>query len=108
MFREALDLVPEPLEEWEASTWLFTSIGDCFYSMGAFDEAIDALANATKCPDALGNPFIHLRLGQCYFEIKNEEKAADELMRAYMGDGAAIFEDEAPKYLEFLKSRANL
>jgi hypothetical protein len=55
-----------------------------------------------RCPEAIGNPFIHLRLGQTQFELGNKDRAADELMRAYMGAGAEIFAEEAPKYLEFL------
>ena len=31
--------------------------------------------------------------------------AADELARAYMGAGTEIFENDDPKYLEFLKTK---
>ena len=58
------------------------------------------------CPDAIGNPFIHLRLGQCQFELGNPDRSADELMRAYMGGGPEIFGNDDPKYLEFLSTRA--
>ncbi len=57
------------------------------------------------CPDAIGNPFIHLRLGQCQYELGNEEQAADELARAYMVAGDEIFDTDDPKYLEFIKSK---
>ena len=40
------------------------------------------------------------------FELGNEPRAADELMRAYMGAGPEIFADEDPKYIEFLASKA--
>jgi hypothetical protein len=55
------------------------------------------------CPDAIGNPFIHLRLGQCQFEIGNLKRAADELARAFLMEGLALFEDEDPKYIEWIK-----
>jgi hypothetical protein len=58
------------------------------------------------CLDAIGNPFLHLRLGQCQFELGALDGAADELMRAYMGAGSDIFKDQDPKYLRFLQSRA--
>ena len=45
-----------------------------------------------RCSDALGNPFIHLQLGQCQFELGNEQIAADELTRAYVAEGNDIFE----------------
>src|SRR5262249_9180277 len=66
----------------------------------------DNLSNAMHCPGAIGNPFLHLRLGQCQFELGALDRAADELMRAYMGAGADIFKDQDPKYLKFLQSRA--
>jgi hypothetical protein len=56
-------------------------------------------------PDALGNPFLHLRLGQCRFELGDLDRAADELARAYMADGEDVFDGEDPKYLAFLKTR---
>lgn len=105
---EALELIPEPLEDWEASTWLFTSIGDALFHLGQHEKALDALSNAIRCPDGLGNPLIHLRLGQVQFELGKLDRAADELMRAYMGAGPEIFEEDDPKYLEFLKTRAIL
>jgi hypothetical protein len=55
---------------------------------------------------AIGNPFLHLRLGQCQFELGNFDRAADELTRAHVGAGAEIFEG-ADKYFTFLKTRLN-
>lgn len=57
------------------------------------------------CPGAIGNPFLHLRLGQCQLELGNNDQAADELTRAYMAEGTTIFQDEDPKYLAFLKTQ---
>jgi tetratricopeptide (TPR) repeat protein len=101
----ALELVPQPMEEWEASTWLLTAIGDAHFLSGNYSLAIKALTDAMCCPNALGNPFIHLRLGQSYLEVGDQFQAADELIRAYMGDGKDIFENQDPKYFNFLKSR---
>lgn len=102
---EALELVPEPRTQWEASTWLLTAIGDACFLAGAYPQARNALSDAMLCPDAIGNPFIHLRLGQAQLELGNEARAADELARAYLKEGVAIFQDEDPKYLAFVKSK---
>jgi hypothetical protein len=72
---------------------------------GDFVAGRDNLANSMHCPDAIGNPFLHLRLGQCQWELGNLDRAADELTRAYMGAGDEIFESEDPKYLSFLKTK---
>lgn len=65
----------------------------------------ETLSFAMRCPDAMGNPFLHLRLGQCQFELAALDRAADELARAYMGGGPELFSQEDPKYLAFLKTR---
>ena len=101
----AWDLLPEPRIEHEAATWLLTAIGDSNFRSGEIVEARDHLSNAMHCPGAIGNPFIHLRLGQCQLDLGDEKRAVDELTRAYMAEGEKIFEGENPKYLTFLKTK---
>ena len=102
---EAMELLPEPMTEWEAATWLLTAIGDANFLSGNFAQARDALSDAMHGPGAIGNPFIHMRLGQAQFELGNMDKAADELARAYLQEGSAIFENEDRKYVVFIRSR---
>lgn len=104
---EALGLLPEPTTDWEAATWLLAAIGDAHFLAGDYEHARAALSDAMHCPDAIGNPFLHLRLGQSQFELGNLERAEDELTRAYMGAGPSIFKHEDPKYFEYLKSVLN-
>ena len=103
---EAFDLLPEPKTDWEAATWVLAAIGDANFRSGDFVAGRDNLSMAMTCPDAVGNPFLHLRLGQCQFELAELDKAADELLRAYMSAGKEIFSEEDTKYFEFLKTRA--
>ncbi len=104
-YQDALALVPEPKTDWQAGTWLFTAIGDCEFLLGAFAAAREALQQAVLSPDGLGNPFIHLRLGQAHFELGNLDKSADELARAYMDAGPEIFDGEHPKYWAFMQTK---
>lgn len=99
----AWDLLPDKKHDWEAATWILTAIGDANFLSGNIEAGRDNLSNAMHCPDAIGNPFIHLRLGQCQFELGNLKRAADELARAYLLDGLAVFEDENPKYIDWIK-----
>ena len=101
-YQYAWNLLPDPKEDWAAATWILVAIGDAHFLNSNYPAALTALEHAMRCPEAIGNPFIHLRLGQTQFELGNKDRAADELMRAYMGTGAEIFAEEAPKYLEFL------
>lgn len=100
----AWDLLPEPQTDWEAATWILAAIGDANFLGGDYAAGRDNLSLAMHCPDAIGNPFLHLRLGQCQFELGDLDRAADELARAYMGAGPEIF-DGADKYFAFLKTR---
>lgn len=102
---EALELLPEPITDWEACTWLLTAIGDAHFLAGNYEYARKALSDAMHCPRAIGNPFTHMRLGQAQFELGNMDRAADELARAYIREGLKIFEGENPKYVRFIKSR---
>jgi len=101
----AWELLPEPQTDWEAATWVLGAVGDANFLSGDYEAGRDNLSNAMQCPDAIGSPFLHLRLGQCQFELGDQDRAADELARAYMGAGHSLFEDEDPKYLMFLKTK---
>ena len=100
----AWNLLPEPKTEWNATTWLLGAIGDANALGGDYAAGRDNLSLAMHCPGAIGNPFLHLRLGQCQFELGNMDRAADELARAYIGAGSDIFEG-GDRYFDFLKSR---
>jgi tetratricopeptide (TPR) repeat protein len=107
-YRDALGLVPQPAEDWEATTWILAAIGDLYFQEEKIEKALAAFEDAVHCPGGLGNPFIHLRLGQCSFDLGKMDRAADELTRAYMGAGREIFEADDPKYLRFLETKIKL
>ncbi|MER6504743.1 tetratricopeptide repeat protein [Streptomyces sp. NPDC001455] len=108
LYVEALRLLPDDPSDWAASTWIYVAIGDVHFRQGVFDRAYRCFHNAVRCPGGLGNPFIHLRLGQNALELGDHDRAADELMRAYMGGAPDIFDEDDPKYLAFLRTRADL
>lgn len=104
----ALKLLPGEPRQWEAATWIYVALGDAHFRAGNVDKACKCFYNAVQCPRGLGNPYIHLRLGQLCFELHDLDKAADELARAYMGGGIDIFMEDDPKYLAFLETRIAL
>ena len=104
MYQQAFDLVPDPFEAYKASTWLLTVIGESYLFMSDYENARHTLQDAMYCPEAIGNPYIHLRLGQAQFELGNFERSQDEFARAYIMGGKEIFEQENPKYYEYLKT----
>ncbi|MEL6738316.1 MAG: tetratricopeptide repeat protein [Pseudomonadota bacterium] len=108
LFMQAWMLLPEPQSEWPATTWLAAAIGDIDFLESRYADARQTLQFAMLCPGGLGNPFLHLRLGQSHYELGELDRAADELMRAYMVAGEEIFAAEDPKYRAFLATRAKL
>ena len=107
-YLEALKLIPEPTFGWDTSTWIYSAIGDVNFHAGEYEKCMRSFINAVQCPNGLGNPFIHLRLGQAFFELGDLKKSADELARAYMGGGKDIFLEDDPKYLVFLESKIKI
>ena len=107
-YNKAWELIPTPQNDWEAATWVLAAVADAAFLAGYLTTAMEAIEYGMTCPGAIGNPFMHMRCGQIFYDLKHEERAADELMRAYMGAGESIFATEDPKYLKFLETRAIL
>jgi tetratricopeptide (TPR) repeat protein len=104
-YNQAWELIPEPRTDWNASTWVLAAIENACFLGGFYTSGVEALTYAMRCPDAIGNPFLHLRLGQCYLERGQLDSAADELARAYMAEGRDIFARDDGKYFAFLTTR---
>ena len=69
-------------------------MGECAIRTGD-SAAVAPLKDAMHCPGTIGNPWVHLLLGRCPLEL-DDERAADELARAYMGGGRALFDELDP------------
>jgi tetratricopeptide (TPR) repeat protein len=101
---EAIGLLPEPKSRWNAMGWLLVALGENAIQAGNYEAAARPLQDAMWCPATIGNPWVHLRLGQVYFELDDEERATDELAPACMGEGREIFEGHDPKYFALVES----
>lgn len=69
VWRRALALLPAPQDQWEASLWLNTSIGEALRAGGDLQGARTHLFDALNAPDGHMNPFTLLRLGQTLLEL---------------------------------------
>jgi tetratricopeptide (TPR) repeat protein len=101
----AYDLLPEPKEEWLAGTWILVAIGDTNFLNKDYQAGIDNLSTALRFPSGAENSFLHLRLGQCYYESGRMNEATDEFTKAYRQEGEDFFENEDPKYFELIQSK---
>jgi len=104
LYTKALALVPSPKERWEASTWIYTALGEAHFLNFNYRKALCEFMNAYNCPDGISNPFINLRIGQCFYKINDIDNSKEYLLRAYMLDGDKIFEKEPDIYLNIIKS----
>ena len=103
----AFHRVPEPKHSWSATAWVWVAKGDACIGLKDFKTAANLFQSAAFSGE-LGNPYVHLRLGQCFFELGRMDRAADELARAYQIEGEEIFQDEDPKYFEFVAAKLGL
>jgi len=102
-YYDCLEMIPDPIYKSVYATQIFISLGERYFLEAQYADALQHYSEAVKCIDGLGNPAIHLRLGQIRFELGDHDRAVDELMRAYMGGGKAIFEYEDPKYFAVIR-----
>jgi len=107
-FSQALALVPAPIQGCSLTAGILAGLGEVYFRTKSYDQGQEALSHAMRCSGAIGNPFLHLRLGQCEFELGNDDRASDELAQAYLAGGKRVFSREDPRYLEFLKTRRDL
>jgi tetratricopeptide (TPR) repeat protein len=103
-FRLAWKLLPEPKHKWDAASWLLASIGDMHFFLKDYESCRAAMNEAMlNCSGTTTNPFFHLRLGQCLYELGDVERGLNEMAVAYLSEGDKILSGEDPKYLQALK-----
>ncbi len=84
LWKKAFDLLADPDEEWEQAVWLKVSIGDSYYMLDEYQQSLDSMLDALNYPEALDNPFIHFRAGQCHYQLGDKEHSKNALLKAYM------------------------
>ena len=101
-FYSAWTLLPKPQTQWEEAGWVLTALGDAYFAKGDFKNGKEALLSALHCPKARGNPVIHLRLGQCLFELAEQDAARRQFELVLQNGGETLFHKEDAKYRQSL------
>jgi tetratricopeptide (TPR) repeat protein len=104
LFYCAWTLLPKPQTQWQEAGWVLTALGDAYFKKADYKNGEQALLSALHCPKALGNPIIHLRLGQCLYEMGDLPKALEQFQQVVQYGGTALFSTEENKYLQHLKT----
>ena len=104
-YEAAWELLPNPKQDWPAATWILMAAGDACFEKRDFVVASETMRLALDYPDGETNAFIWLRLGQSLFERNDFDGAADALVNAFRKGGDALFADEDPRYIQFVKTQ---
>lgn len=104
---DAIDLLPNPKSQWEASEWLHATLGDAYAELGKYEDALSCFQEARNAGDeADPNPYVLLRIGTCLFRLGDKQLAAQFLTQAYMLEGNEIFCEEPDEVVSFVRSLA--
>lgn len=103
-FQDALELVPEPQEEFSATTWLHAGLGEVYFIQDKYDTSLEHFMYAYNANEGYSNPYILYMLGKCYYELDNVIKAKEFLTQAYMLAGEDIFQGDNQKYINLVET----
>lgn len=103
ILKQALSLIDNPIYESKYAFQLFANIGENYFLQNKLEDSLEYFGYAIKSYGGLGEPAIHLRIGQIRYEFGQMEKAKDELMRAYMGGDILIFDGIDSKYFDLIR-----
>ncbi|WP_182418831.1 tetratricopeptide repeat protein [Bartonella sp. HY038] len=104
-WQQALSLLPEPRQKWEASLWLYAALGDAYQSKGDHQEALSYFERGYQSAEGYLNPYILYSIGTNLYDLNRKDEATDYLLRAYMLEGDDIFDEDGEIYLNHLKEK---
>ncbi|MFA7553006.1 MAG: hypothetical protein WCY88_02060 [Spongiibacteraceae bacterium] len=105
VFYSAWTLLPKPQSQWLEAGWILTALGDAYIAKSEFKNAKEALLSALHCPATVGNPVIHLRLGQCHYELGENDAAQEQFKLTINNGGEALFYQQDNKYQVLLTAK---
>jgi tetratricopeptide (TPR) repeat protein len=103
VFYQAWMILPKPQIDYEQAGWVLTCIGDTYFRLQQYDQALEAINSAMHCPAANRNPFLTLRQGQCLLKQQDLPAARKALYKAYQTGGMDIFTKEPTVYLDSIR-----
>ena len=95
-YNKALELIPEPKTDWDASVWTIAAIGDSHFMLKEYDAALECFKSLMTEYEETENPFVRLRYGECLYETGDLVAAKEHLYEAYKMEGREVF--DARKY----------
>lgn len=100
-WERAIQLLPEPREEWKISCWLFTNTGELYFQQKDYEASDEFFRWAISSPGGNVDAHINMRLGQSCLKLGQMEEALEFLLNAISID-PAILDNEPVEYRELL------
>lgn len=100
-WERAIQLLPEPREEWKISCWLFTNTGEMYFQQKDYEASDEFFRWAISSPGGSVDSHINMRLGQSCFKLGQMEEALEFLLSAISID-PSVLDNEPNEYREFL------
>ena len=97
-FYRAWTQLPKPQTDYLEAGWVLAALGDTYFIKGDYPLGEEALRSALHCPDTNGNPFVHLRLGQCLYELDQQTQAKQQFCLALHHGGESLLSKTEQKY----------
>lgn len=99
VFEQALELARDQ-RQLGSIGWIAAHTGFAHLDLDQPASAVHYLTQAVLY-GMLGNPFVHLKRGIALYETGDTTEAKNELFKAAVIDGSAVFSGEDPKYWAF-------
>ncbi|UTA46358.1 hypothetical protein L1F30_09230 [Simiduia sp. 21SJ11W-1] len=98
-FYQAWVQLPKPQTQYQAAGWVLTALGDCYFKLGKWSQALEALNSAQFCPEGRNNLFALMRKGQVQLEQGELASARITLFNVYSQGGQDMLAKEPARYL---------
>lgn len=100
-WEQAIQLLPDPREEWGISCWLFANTGELYFQQKDYEASDEFFRWAISSPGGIVDAHINMRLGQSCFKLGQMEEALEFLFSAVAID-PTVLDNEPAEYQELL------
>lgn len=104
-YLQAVEKIPDEKTNWEIALHTYAALGDCYFKLKEYEQAVYSYHRALECPDGTGSGYVWFGTGKAYYEMEESAKAKNALMSAYMLEGKEIFAGEDRKYFALIKEQ---
>jgi tetratricopeptide (TPR) repeat protein len=101
-YSKALTLIPVPLNQWNATVWLYVALAESYFQNSNYQSALENYLKIREIQHPKkSNPLVHLQLALCYYKTGNRVQTEAELNEALVPYG--IEELDEPVYWKLIK-----